>query len=47
MRATTTDFATLARMRDEFVPGMQRITVKGKDYLTRYRLDPLSGQQTS
>jgi len=47
MRATTTEFAQLVRMRDEFVGGMQWITVKGKEYLTRYRRDPVSGEQKS
>lgn len=47
MRATTTDFAALARTRDEFVGGMQWITVKGNEYLTRYRRDALSGDQKS
>ncbi|WP_167561330.1 GSU2403 family nucleotidyltransferase fold protein [Bradyrhizobium sp. AS23.2] len=46
-RATTTDFAALARTRDEFVGGMQWITVKGNEYLTRYRRDALSGDQKS
>jgi hypothetical protein len=47
MRASTTDFAALARTRDEFVGGMQWLTVKGHEYLTRYRRDPLSGEQKS
>ena len=33
MRATTTEFAALARSRDEFAGGMQWLTVKGSEYL--------------
>lgn len=47
MRSTTTDFAALTRNRDEFAGGMQWLTVKGKQYLSRYRRDPLSGEQRS
>src|ERR1700722_9468068 len=47
MRATASDFAALARKRDEFVGGMQWLPAKGKEYLTRYRRDPLSGEQKS
>jgi Nucleotidyltransferase len=47
MRSTATEFSELARFRDEFVGGMQWLTVKQKDYLTRYRRDPLTGQQKS
>jgi hypothetical protein len=47
MRATATDFAVLARTRYAFVGGMQWLTVKGKEYLARYRRDPLSGEQQS
>lgn len=47
MRASATELADLARSRDEFVGGMQWLTVKGNDYLTRYRRDPITGKQTS
>jgi hypothetical protein len=47
MRATTADFAALARLRDEYAGGMQWLTVKGNQYLARYRRDPLSGEQQS
>jgi hypothetical protein len=47
MRSTATDFADLARSRDEFVGGMQWLTVKGKEYLSRYRRDPQTGDQKS
>jgi len=47
MRATATDFAALARTRYDFAGGMQWLTVKGKEYLARYRRDPLSGEQKS
>jgi len=47
MRATTTEFATFARSRDEFIGGMQWLTVKGNEYLTRYRRDPVTGEQKS
>jgi hypothetical protein len=45
MRATTADFAALARLRDEYAGGMQWLTVKGNQYLTRYRRDPVTGEQ--
>jgi Nucleotidyltransferase len=47
MRATATEFAMLTRSRDDFVGGMQWLTVKGNEYLTRYRRDPVTGEQTS
>jgi hypothetical protein len=47
MRATTTDFAALARGRNEHAGGMQWLTVKGNEYLSRYRRDPISGEQKS
>jgi hypothetical protein len=47
MRSTATEFSELARSRDEFVGGMQWLTSKQKEYLTRYRRDPLTGQQKS
>jgi Nucleotidyltransferase len=47
MRATTNEFAVLARSRHEFIGGMQWLTVKGKEYLTRYRRDPVTGEQKS
>jgi len=45
MRSTTADFTALAHTRDEFVGGMQWLTVKGKEYLSRYRRHPISGEQ--
>src|SRR6202048_1667357 len=47
MRATTTEFAARARSRDEFIGGMQWLTVKGNEYLTRYRRVPVTGEQKS
>jgi Nucleotidyltransferase len=47
MRATTADFASLARLRDEYAGGMQWLTVKGNEYLSRYRRDPVGGEQKS
>lgn len=47
MRTTATELADLARARDEYAGGMQWLTSKGKEYLTRYRRDPLTGQQKS
>src|ERR1700739_4074036 len=47
MRAATADFASLARLRDEYAGGMQWLTVKGNQYLSRYRRDLLSGEQQS
>lgn len=46
-RATVTDFAALARTRDDFLGGMQWLSVKGNEYLTRYRRDPITGEQKS
>ncbi|MDA9504069.1 hypothetical protein XI09_04670 [Bradyrhizobium sp. CCBAU 11386] len=45
MRSTTLEFAALARSRDEFGGGMQWLKVKKFEYLTRYRRDPLTGEQ--
>jgi hypothetical protein len=45
MRSTTFDFSALARSRDEFGGGMQWLKVKEWEYLTRYRRDPLTGEQ--
>jgi Nucleotidyltransferase len=45
MRSTTFDFSALARSRDEFGGGMQWLKVKKFEYLTRYRRNPLSGEQ--
>lgn len=45
MRATALDFSTAARARDEFSGGMRWLPVKGKEYLARYRRDPVTGQQ--
>jgi len=47
IRATTTEFASLARSRDGFAGGMQWLTVKGREYLNRYRRDPITGEQKS
>jgi Nucleotidyltransferase len=45
MRSTTFDFSALARSRDEFGGGMQWLKVKKFEYLTRYRRDPVTGEQ--
>ncbi|WP_461317970.1 hypothetical protein [Bradyrhizobium diazoefficiens] len=45
MRSTTLEFAALARSREEFGGGMQWLKVKKFEYLTRYRRDPLTGEQ--
>ncbi|MDI3559850.1 GSU2403 family nucleotidyltransferase fold protein [Bradyrhizobium sp. Arg816] len=45
MRSTTLEFAALARSRDEFGGGMQWLKVKKFEYLTRYRRDPVTGEQ--
>jgi putative transposase len=45
MRSTAFEFAALARSRDEFAGGMQWLKVKKWEYLTRYRRDPITGEQ--
>ncbi len=45
MRSTTFDFSALARSRDEFGGGMQWLKVKKFEYLTRYRRNPVTGEQ--
>jgi Nucleotidyltransferase len=47
MRSTAFEFAALARSRDEFAGGMQWLKVKKWEYLTRYRRDPITGEQKS
>jgi hypothetical protein len=47
MRSTAFEFAALARSRDEFAGGMQWLKVKKWEYLTRYRRDPVTGEQKS
>lgn len=47
MRSTTLEFSALARSRDEFGGGMQWLKVKKWEYLTRYRRDPVTGEQRS
>lgn len=45
MRSTVTDYGDVLRARDQFAGGMQWLTVKGHEYLTRYRQDPASGDK--
>jgi hypothetical protein len=47
MRETEAEFFPLERSRDDFVGGMQWKSVNGHDYLTRYRRDPVTGEQRS
>jgi Nucleotidyltransferase len=47
MRSAAFEFGALARSRDEFAGGMQWLKVKKWEYLTRYRRDPVTGQQKS
>jgi hypothetical protein len=47
MRSTAFEFGALARSRDEFAGGMQWLKVKKWEYLTRYRRDPITGEQKS
>jgi hypothetical protein len=47
MRSTVADYGDAARARDELSGGMQWLTVKGREYLTRYRRDPVTGEQKS
>jgi Nucleotidyltransferase len=44
-RSTAFEFGALARSRDEFGGGMQWLKVKKWEYLTRYRRDPVTGEQ--
>jgi len=45
MRSTAFEFGALSRSRDEFAGGMQWLKVKKWEYLTRYRRDPVTGEQ--
>jgi hypothetical protein len=45
MRSTVADYGDVLRARDQFAGGMQWLTVKGNQYLTRYRNDPASGDK--
>jgi Nucleotidyltransferase len=45
MRSTAFEFGALSRSRDEFGGGMQWLKVKNWEYLTRYRRDPVTGEQ--
>ncbi|MGY3617754.1 GSU2403 family nucleotidyltransferase fold protein [Bradyrhizobium sp. USDA 10063] len=45
MRSTALDYGAAARARDEFGGGMQWLRVKQFEYLTRYRRDPITGEQ--
>ncbi|HSZ58223.1 MAG TPA: GSU2403 family nucleotidyltransferase fold protein [Tepidisphaeraceae bacterium] len=47
MREAAAEFWPLERSRDDFVGGMQWKSVKGHDYLTRYRRDAVTGEQRS
>jgi hypothetical protein len=43
MRSTVADYGDVLRARDQFAGGMQWLTSKGHEYLTRYRQDPATG----
>jgi hypothetical protein len=43
MRSTVADYGDVLRARDQFAGGMQWLTSKGHEYLTRYRQDPVTG----
>ncbi len=45
MRSTVGDYADVLRARDKFAGGMQWLTSKGHQYLTRYRMDSVSGDK--
>ena len=45
MRSTFADYGDVLRARDAYAGGMQWLTAKGQQYLTRYRQDPLSGDK--
>jgi hypothetical protein len=45
MRSTAFEFGALSRSRDAFGGGMQWLKVKKWEYLTRYRRDPVTGEQ--
>lgn len=47
MLETSAELFPLERARDDFVGGMQWKSVKGSDYLTRYRRDPVTREQRS
>ncbi|MDO9294356.1 GSU2403 family nucleotidyltransferase fold protein [Bradyrhizobium sp.] len=45
MRATVADYGDVLRARDAYAGGMQWLTAKNHQYLTRYRQDPLTGEK--
>ncbi|WP_370139959.1 MULTISPECIES: GSU2403 family nucleotidyltransferase fold protein [unclassified Bradyrhizobium] len=45
MRSTVADYGDVLRARDAYAGGMQWLTAKGNQYLTRYRQDPLTGDK--
>jgi hypothetical protein len=45
MRSTVSDYGDVLRARDAYAGGMQWMTAKGHQYLTRYRQDALSGDK--
>lgn len=47
MRSTVADYGDVLRARDAYAGGMQWMTAKGHQYLTRYRYDLLSGDKTA
>jgi hypothetical protein len=47
MRSTVAEYGDVLRARDAYAGGMQWMTAKGKQYLTRYRYDLLSGDKTA
>lgn len=47
MRTTVADYGDVLRARDAYAGGMQWMTAKGHQYLTRYRYDLLSGDKTA
>jgi hypothetical protein len=47
MRATVAEYGDVLRARDGYAGGMQWMTSKGHQYLTRYRYDLLSGDKTA
>ena len=47
MRTTVGEYGDVLRARDAYAGGMQWMTAKGKQYLTRYRYDLLSGDKTA
>ena len=47
MRTTVGEYGDVLRARDAYAGGMQWMTAKGHQYLTRYRYDLLSGDKTA